>query len=68
MKEFIMYNKETLKNFRITGTNTTIQMVKTLIGAGANFGPACTSGPLGGDAQIAAQVAYEDIGCGLRVA
>lgn len=62
MKEFIMYNKETLKNFRITGTNTTIQMVKMLIGAEANFGPACTSGPLGGDAQIAAQVAYEDIG------
>lgn len=65
MKEFIQTYSEVLKKFRITGTNTTMRMCKSLWGENnpdVEYGLSCTSGPLGGDAQIAALMVMEDLG------
>jgi len=64
MMEFIETHAEILKKFRITGTNTTMKMCKQVFGDDPNvkYGPTCTSGPLGGDAQLAALMCLEDIG------
>eukprot|EP00585_Thalassiosira_rotula_P010092 CAMPEP_0196137406 /NCGR_PEP_ID=MMETSP0910-20130528/5398_1 /TAXON_ID=49265 /ORGANISM="Thalassiosira rotula, Strain GSO102" /LENGTH=312 /DNA_ID=CAMNT_0041397855 /DNA_START=553 /DNA_END=1491 /DNA_ORIENTATION=- len=65
MKEFIQTFSEILKKFRITGTQTTMRMCKTLWGEDnpdIEYGLTCTSGPLGGDAQIAALMCVEDLG------
>ena len=56
MKQFIETYSEILKKFRITGTQTTMKMCKSLWGEddpSIHYGLTCTSGPLGGDAQIA---------------
>lgn len=56
---------EILKKFRITGTQTTMKMCKSLWGEddpSIHYGLTCTSGPLGGDAQIAALMCMEDLG------
>ena len=56
MKVFIETHAEILKKFRITGTNTTISMCKAVFGEDdpdVVYGATCSSGPLGGDAQIA---------------
>merc|ERR1712176_1608368 len=48
-----------------TGTNTTMRMCKSLWGDSnpdVEYGLSCTSGPLGGDAQIAALMVMEDLG------
>jgi len=50
---------------RITGTQTTMRMCKALWGENnpsIEYGLTCTSGPLGGDAQIAALMCMEDLG------
>jgi len=65
MKQFIETYSEVLKKFRITGTNTTMRMCKTCWGEDnpeIEYGLACSSGPLGGDAQIAALMCMEDLG------
>jgi len=65
MKEFISTYSEILKKFRITGTQTTMRMCKVLWGEdnpNVEYGLTCTSGPLGGDAQIAALMCMEDLG------
>lgn len=65
MKQFIQEYTEILKKFRITGTQTTMRMCKTLWGEDdpdIEYGLTCTSGPLGGDAQIAALMCMEDLG------
>ena len=65
MKVFIETHAEILKKFRITGTNTTMSMCKAIFGEhdpDVEYGASCCSGPLGGDAQIAAQMVMEDIG------
>jgi methylglyoxal synthase len=65
MKAFIEDHSEIIKKFRLTGTNTTMTMCKTLFGADdpdVVYGPLCTSGPLGGDAQLCALMCLEEIG------
>jgi len=65
MKEFIETYSEVLMKFRITGTQTTMRMCKSLWGEDhptIEYGLTCTSGPLGGDAQIAALMCMEDLG------
>merc|ERR1719420_1786641 len=64
MKLFIESHAEILKKFRITGTNTTMTMCKTVFGDDPNvvYGATCSSGPLGGDAQLAALMVLEDVG------
>ena len=65
MKQFIETYSEILKKFRITGTQTTMKMCKSMWGEDdptIHYGLTCTSGPLGGDAQIAALMCMEDLG------
>ncbi len=65
MKQFIETYSEILKKFRITGTQTTMKMCKSMWGEddpSIHYGLTCTSGPLGGDAQIAALMCMEDLG------
>ena len=65
MNEFIKTYSEILKKFRITGTETTMMMCKSLWGEddpSIHYGLTCTSGPLGGDAQIASLMTMEDLG------
>lgn len=56
MKEFVIAHKNILKKFRLTGTNSTMTMLKEVFAreTGVIFGPTCTSGPLGGDAELVA--------------
>merc|ERR1712157_437722 len=65
MKAFIESHAEILKKFRITGTNTTMTMCRTVFGTDDPdivYGATCSSGPLGGDAQLAALMVLEDVG------
>ena len=65
MKQFIETYSEILKKFRITGTQTTMKMCKSMWGEddpSIHYGLTCTSGPLGGDAQIASLMCVEDLG------
>lgn len=54
MKKFVIANKNILKKFRLTGTNSTMTMLKEVFKGECNvvFGPSCQSGPLGGDAEL----------------
>jgi len=64
MKDFVLSHKEVLKKFRLTGTNTTMTMLKSVFGddPSVRFGPTCQSGPLGGDAELCALMCLEDLG------
>jgi len=65
MKEFITTYSAILQKFRITGTQTTMRMCKALWGEddpNIEYGLTCTSGPLGGDAQVAALMCVADLG------
>ena len=64
MKEFVLTHKEILRKFRLTGTNTTITMLQDAFGddPDVQFGPAFSSGPLGGDAELCALMCLEDLG------
>ena len=64
MKQFVVANMNALKKFRLTGTNTTMSMLKEVFGNDPEviYGPACKSGPLGGDAQLVAMAVTGQIG------
>jgi len=64
MKQFVMANKNVLKKFRLTGTNTTVSMLKEVFGDDpeVTYGPSCKSGPLGGDAQLVAMAVTGQLG------
>ena len=64
MKQFVMGNKNVLKKFRLTGTNTTMTMLKEVFGNDPDivYGRACKSGPLGGDAQLVAMAVTGELG------
>ena len=64
IKQFVIANQNCLKKFRLTGTNTTMTMLKSLFGDDPDvvYGRACTSGPLGGDAQLVAMAVTGEIG------
>ena len=61
---FIETHAEILKKFCITGTNTTMSMCKSIFGDDESvvYGKSCTSGLLGGNAQLAALMCLEDVG------
>ena len=63
-KAFVIANKNVLKKFRLTGTNTTMTMLKSVFGNDPDivYGPACKSGPLGGDAQLVAMAVTSQLG------
>ena len=64
MKAFVVANKNLLKHFRLTGTNTTMTMLREVFGndPSVEYGPTCTSGPLGGDAELVAVMCTENLG------
>jgi methylglyoxal synthase len=66
MREFVMTNKNLLKKFRLTGTNSTMTMLKEVFKdedpGTVMFGPSCASGPLGGDAELVAHMVSGKIG------
>lgn len=66
MREFVTANKNTLKKFRLTGTNSTMTMLREVFADEPDgtivFGPACASGPLGGDAELVAHMVSGKIG------
>jgi hypothetical protein len=64
MKQFVLANMNVLKKFRLTGTNTTMTMLKEVFRNDPEvvYGPSCKSGPLGGDAQLSAMAASGELG------
>lgn len=56
MKEFVIAHQHILKKFRLTGTNSTMTMLREVFNGDSAvvFGPSCQSGPLGGDAELVA--------------
>lgn len=69
MRDFVMRHFDTIRRFRVTGTETTMGMVRSVRDEccpenDVEFfeGPECTSGPLGGDIQISMQLVCEKIG------
>mmetsp|Transcript_8929 Transcript_8929/g.13166 ORF Transcript_8929/g.13166 Transcript_8929/m.13166 type:complete len:259 (+) Transcript_8929:52-828(+) len=64
MKEFVLAHKNLLKKFRLTGTNTTMSMLREVFGNDPNvvYGPTCSSGPLGGDAELVALMCTANLG------
>jgi len=63
MQEFVIEHKEILQHFRLTGTNSTMTMLREIFkGMDVEYGPTMSSGPLGGDAQVAALLTRGDLG------
>jgi len=64
MKTFVMANQNLLKKFRLTGTNTTMTMLKEVFGEDPDvvYGRNCSSGPLGGDAELVQVMCLEELG------
>jgi len=66
MREFVVANKNLLKKFRLTGTQSTMTMLKDVFKEEPDemvvYGPACASGPLGGDAELVALMVGGKIG------
>jgi len=64
MKNFVIQHKNILKKFRLTGTNSTMTMLKEVFNGDNTvvFGPACQSGPLGGDAELVALMCSGGLG------
>lgn len=64
MKEFVNAHKNILKKFRLTGTKSTITMLKEIFKGDSSvvYGPSCSSGPLGGDAELVALLCNGKLG------
>jgi methylglyoxal synthase len=64
MKTFVIANKNILKKFRLTGTNSTMSMLREVFAGDESviFGPSCSSGPLGGDAELVALMCAGELG------
>jgi len=66
MRNFVKKFKDVLVNYTLVGTQTTLTMVHEEMkeyGDKLKLGAACLSGPFGGDAQLAAEIAAGRIGC-----
>ena len=65
MQAFVKQRQELLKKFHLTGTSTTMTMLKSVFGDDEDvvYGPSFMSGPLGGDAEVCALMCKEDMGC-----
>jgi len=64
MMKFVIANKNVLKKFCLTGTGSTMRMLRRVFAGDDTlmFGPSCASGPLGGDAQLVAMLCREQLG------
>ena len=57
MKDFVIANKNILKKFRLTGTNSTMTMLREVFAddqPAVVYGPSCSFGPIGGNAELIA--------------
>jgi len=52
LQDFAKTHAATLRRFRLTGTASTMTMLRSIMGEDQEYGPTCASGPLGGDAQV----------------
>jgi len=64
MKNFVECHKHVLKKFRLTGTASTMKMLTEVFYNEPDvvFGPTCSSGPLGGDAELVALMTTGELG------
>ena len=64
MKDFVIKYKNVLSKFRLTGTASTMKMLGQVFEGDDSviFGPACSSGPLGGDAELVAMMSTGQLG------
>ena len=64
MKAFVQSRQEVLKKFRLTGTSTTMTLLKSIFDSDKDvmYGPTFKSGPLGGDAEVCALMCQEELG------
>ena len=66
MQDFVLANRNLLKKFRLTGTESTMTMLADVFSDEAPgtvmYGPSCSSGPLGGDAELVAHMVGGKIG------
>mmetsp|Transcript_9764 Transcript_9764/g.21111 ORF Transcript_9764/g.21111 Transcript_9764/m.21111 type:complete len:394 (-) Transcript_9764:254-1435(-) len=64
MMKFVIANKNVLRKFCLTGTDSTMRMLRRVFAGDDTvmFGPSCASGPLGGDAQLVAMLCREQLG------
>ena len=64
MKAFVQSRQEVLKKFRLTGTSTTMTLLKSIFDSDKDvmYGPTLKSGPLGGDAELCALMCQEELG------
>jgi len=62
MRKFVIGHKDILRCFRLTGTASTMKMLSEILESEDLGGFSCTSGPLGGDAQVGAFICLEQIG------
>jgi len=64
MRDFVNSHKEVLRKFRLTGTNTTMTMLREAFGddPSVQYGPEFSSGPLGGDAELCALMCLQELG------
>jgi methylglyoxal synthase len=64
MKHFVIQYKHVLKKFRLSGTKSTMKMLAEVFAdePDVEFGPACKSGPLGGDAELVALMTSGKLG------
>eukprot|EP00554_Chaetoceros_debilis_P001205 CAMPEP_0194096904 /NCGR_PEP_ID=MMETSP0149-20130528/57587_1 /TAXON_ID=122233 /ORGANISM="Chaetoceros debilis, Strain MM31A-1" /LENGTH=652 /DNA_ID=CAMNT_0038782905 /DNA_START=64 /DNA_END=2019 /DNA_ORIENTATION=+ len=63
-KRFVRANKNIIKKFRLIGTNSTMEMLKEVFAGDSDvcYGPPCSSGPLGGDAELGALLTKGKLG------
>ena len=64
MKAFVQHRQEVIKKFRLTGTSSTMAMLRSIFenDKEVKYGPTFKSGPLGGDAEVSALMCQEDLG------
>merc|ERR1719473_2297719 len=62
MRKFVHAHKDVLRCFRLTGTASTMKMLADVLGTDDLGGFKCSSGPLGGDAQVGAFICLNQIG------
>jgi len=64
MRKFVMANKNLLRKFKLTGSSATMAMLHEVFGEDPNlvYGPVCTSGPLGGAAELVSIMCTENLG------
>mmetsp|Transcript_2588 Transcript_2588/g.5814 ORF Transcript_2588/g.5814 Transcript_2588/m.5814 type:complete len:385 (-) Transcript_2588:186-1340(-) len=64
LKDFVVFHKHVLKKFRLTGTQSTMEMLSEVFADDPKvvFGPTCKSGPLGGDAELVALMTTGQLG------